>query len=98
VVAVGRLLLIARGQGGQLSQVAAALGGPAAQPGGGEVVDPSLVGAQAQLTALGGDASSIASRIVSSVRLVAPVMGGVCHILGVPGASAGCHGDQRSPV
>src|SRR5215213_8587579 len=34
----------------------------------------------------------------SSVRLVAPVMCGVCHILGAPGASAGRHGDQRSPV
>ena len=36
--------------------------------------------------------------MASSVRLVAPVMSGVCHILPVPGASAGCHGDQRSPV
>jgi hypothetical protein len=49
MVAVGRLLPVGGVQGGQLGQVAAALGGPPAQPGGGEVVDPPLVGAQTQL-------------------------------------------------
>ena len=54
VVAVGRLLAVGRSEALQLGQVAAALGGPPAEPGGGEVVHPPLVGAEAQLTALGG--------------------------------------------
>ena len=53
MIPVGRLLLVAGGQAGQGGQVAAALGGPPGQPGGGEVVDPPLVGAQAQIAALG---------------------------------------------
>jgi hypothetical protein len=53
LVPVGRLLLAGGGQGGQGLKMTAALGGPPAQPGGGEVVDPPLVGAQAEVTALG---------------------------------------------
>ena len=98
VVPVGRLLLAGGGQGGQARDMAAALGGPPAQPGGGEVVDPPLVARRPRSRPWDGNASSIASRIASSVRLAAPVMCGVCHILRMPGASAGRHGDQRSPV